>query len=140
MLMRCRRLWMGALSLLLLSAVTANADVAPPDDYKETCTLKKQHFNDTECFECRMDVRGSIADAGDDGYCQSEETYTADGYEKKCKSRGGSVWTEIWCRPKTGAEGPAGEPGSGDGDGCSVITVGNAGVSATLQLLGVVLR
>jgi hypothetical protein len=76
----------------LLAGGTVRADVPPPPGYKENCTLEKQHFNDTECFECEADItnpdfrvdEGDV-DGGDNGLCEEEIEYQRDGYEKNAR-------------------------------------------------------
>jgi hypothetical protein len=101
-------------------ATVAMADVAPPDDYIETCTLEQQHHDDFECLECRMSYLVDQNDEeGMEGYCDPD-ALSDDGYEQKCRTWGGSVWDEIWCRPSPGTDGPADDPVVK----CSVVAVG----------------
>ena len=107
---------------------TSDADAPPPAGYIETCTLEKQHYNETDCFECDGSYMGPApADGGepdaDYGTCEAESVYSSQEYEKKCQSWGSSFWTEIWCKPSPGAVGPAGDPPSND-NSCSAVAPG----------------
>lgn len=70
----------------LISSVYA--DVPPPEDYQETCTVEIQSENGDECISC-----SAYREMND---CES--TYGAEGYTKNCQSWGATVWTEVWCK------------------------------------------
>ncbi len=94
----------GFLTGIALSAgylPTAWADVPPPSDYVEECTVAKKQVSGMACVACQNDYRSFATDAGDP--CQTQ--YAGQGYAKLCKSWGASVWTEVWCR---------GEPDAGN--------------------------
>jgi hypothetical protein len=88
---------LGCIGLAIMSSV-ANADVAPPDGYVEQCTIEKACPSGKQCLECP----GNFEDYSNPPLC--EKTYSAQGYTKACQSWGGSVWTEIWCRPVSGLQ------------------------------------
>jgi hypothetical protein len=74
-----------------LSSAWARADVPPPPDYVETCTIEKQQTATAECLECRTWVSHMNRCANSlVPYC----------FTKSCKTRGASAWTEVWCRTK----------------------------------------
>ncbi len=103
-------------------AHAAIADVAPPDNYVEDCTLEKQHFDGMSCITCQG---GGAVQPEDEGACD-ESANEADGYEFVCRTRGASYNTEIWCKDSPGETGPAGDPSS---DGCAVVSPGAGGGS-----------
>lgn len=128
--------------LLALIAMPAYADVAPPDDYVETCTLQKQQTGGLECFECSGTMSAGAADSGIEGMCEAPATYEADGYTQKCQTAGASNWKEIWCRPGAGSAGDASVEESnagGDGDGCSVVAAGRDGAVGVFDYLLILL-
>ena len=88
---------------LLLVAATASADVAPPPGYAGSCTVEKQQKKGEECTSCS-------AWHGERDKCQKE--LGAQGYTQRCKTRGASVWSEVWCKasePKKDGAKPAPE-------------------------------
>lgn len=104
---------------------SAIADMPPTEDYEETCTLKIQHKDDFDCFECIVKDKYTTVEDNEE-YCDSE-AYTEEGYEKKCHTYG---WyedmKEIWCKPSPGTKGAASES---DDNGCSVVRVGHTTAS-----------
>ena len=82
-------------SLAVISAfcaLSALADVPPPEGYVETCTVARQETATSECLACS-------AYYGATTRCQTTlEPYC---YSKVCKSNGASVWTEVLCRTKS---------------------------------------
>ena len=76
------------------------ADVPPPENYQETCTVAIQSENGDDCLSCSANF-----DMND---CES--TYGAQGYTKNCQSWGGSVWTEVWCKASPNSVEEAAEP------------------------------
>ncbi|HEX2731352.1 MAG TPA: hypothetical protein VHM70_07105 [Polyangiaceae bacterium] len=78
-----------ALSLLMTLAVQARADVAPPAGFEETCTLDKQARPGQECHQCD-------AFYGNPEHCP--RSLLGFGFTQTCRTRGASVWSEIWCR------------------------------------------
>jgi hypothetical protein len=82
--------------LFAASALPARADVPPPPDYVENCTVAKQQTATTECLECR-------AYYGASSRCQTMLAPYC--FTKICKTYGASVWSDILCRTK-GATAP----------------------------------
>jgi hypothetical protein len=78
---------------LTLSSM-AFADVAPPDDYVETCTIAKKQ---TDTIECRL------CSAYYDEASRCETLLQPYCYVKFCNTYGASVWDEVWCRTKSDA-------------------------------------
>src|SRR5690349_24233643 len=78
-----------AAALVLSFANEARADLAPPADFVETCTLEKQASAGQECQACR-------AYYGNHDHCSN--SLSALGFAQKCRSRGASTWSEVWCR------------------------------------------
>ncbi|MFO0571493.1 MAG: hypothetical protein U0263_38035 [Polyangiaceae bacterium] len=70
-------------------AWSAAADVPPEPGYVESCTLEKQKQSGDECVSCSASFQDPKA-------CQSQHA----GFEQRCRTRGASVWTEIWCKPR----------------------------------------
>ena len=90
---------LAALTLSTLSTLAsrARADLPPPAGYVEACTLQKQSRAGQECFDCS-------AYHGNSNHCS--ESLEAYGFGQSCRSRGASVWSEVWCR----ASGPQAKP------------------------------
>jgi hypothetical protein len=130
--------------LLAVVVVPAYADVAPPENYVETCTMEKQQTGNLECFPCSGTMSAGAADSGIEGMCEDPATYEADGYEKKCQTAGASNWTEIWCRP--GSADPVADASteesktSSDGDGCSVTAAGRENTIGVFDCLLILLN
>lgn len=78
--------------LLFVLAQLALADIPPPGDYVETCTLK----NHPGCVQCE----------GWHGGREDCEALEKKGYTRVCRTGGASVWKEILC----GGEGGDPEP------------------------------
>jgi hypothetical protein len=92
-------LHLAALSLSLsavLAAAPARADLAPPPDYVEACTMDNAP-KDQECHRCG-------AFFGNRTWCSDE--LASYGFSRNCRTRGASVWGEIWCRPKAASNKP----------------------------------
>jgi hypothetical protein len=91
----------AALVVGLLIPSSALADLPPPRDYVEKCTVEVQTKQGEECRLC-----GAY-------FASHEECLKLDhaGYQHRCRSYGASVWKEVWCRvaPKPPAGGSAGE-------------------------------
>lgn len=83
---------LAATSLPLLATV-ARADLPPPGDYVEDCTTDKQQRTGEECLLC-----GNVYHSDRD---RCARDHKADGYERRCKTWGGSVWREVWCKKST---------------------------------------
>lgn len=73
----------------------AFADIPPPAGYVEQCTIEKQCKAEEEGVTCR-------AYHSDREVC--DKTHGKDGYTRRCKTRGASAWSEVWCRPKAKAD------------------------------------
>lgn len=80
-----------ALWALWLLPTAARADVPPEPGYVEKCTIEKQCKKNEEGDACR-------AWHGDRDVCSRK--HAADGFEYKCRTRGASVWSEVYCRAK----------------------------------------
>ena len=80
-------------SLALAAAGPARADIQPPPGYVESCTPEKACPG-----RASVTCRGSFRDA--DG-CRKE--FEPQGLARACRTRGASVWTEVWCKPAVGA-------------------------------------
>lgn len=80
----------GAVAAL---AGPARADIPPPAGYVESCTPEKACPG-----RASVSCRGSFRDA--DG-CRKE--FAPQGMTYACRTRGASVWTEIWCKPAPAA-------------------------------------
>lgn len=91
-----RQLAFGLLAQLVPLAWQRPAfgDLAPPPGYVETCTLFVQERFWEECHECR----GHFSDRA-----RCAELLESYGFAQRCKTRGASVWGEIWCRKKDSA-------------------------------------
>ena len=67
----------------------AHADIAPPPGFTERCTpLRVQQEGET-CQACGAWFRE---------HDKCENTLGKQGFSRRCKTRGASVWTEIWCK------------------------------------------
>ena len=75
----------------LLLSLIALADIPPPSDYVEACTVE------LACGEKDGVLCGSSY-FGEPDACANE--HAPSGYTKACGTRGASVWDEVWCRPK----------------------------------------
>jgi hypothetical protein len=95
----------GAFLATAAFAGIAAADVAPPEDYVETCTLDQQQKPGESCVACQATY------FDDPNPC--EQQYDPLGYSKRCASWGTSH-TEIWC--KGSEEGTGGSAGAGSTD------------------------
>ncbi|MFO1326214.1 MAG: hypothetical protein U1F56_02560 [Rubrivivax sp.] len=87
---RCGRRARLAAALLLAAAGTVQADIPPPPGYVETCTAERQCAGQ-EVDRCSANFRERDVCA---------RRHAGDGYTLACRTRGASVWTELWCRPK----------------------------------------
>jgi MYXO-CTERM domain-containing protein len=81
-------LWVSTL------AGTAAADLPPPAGFVETCTTEKQTKPGSECLSCS-------AFHGNAQHCSA--SLASYGFTQSCRSRGASVWSEVWCRAATPA-------------------------------------
>ncbi len=96
-----------SVAVISLFSATAQADIPPEPGYVEACTVQKQQKAGETCVECRTNHTET------DGCLRK---WMAEGYVSRCKTRGSSVWTEVWC--KGGADGGTGS--TDEGSSCSV--------------------
>ncbi len=74
-----------------LAPLPALADVPPPPGYVEQCTIEKQ---------CKPTEEGTSCGTWHGERDKCKQQHTSDGFVYKCSTRGASVWTEVYCRPK----------------------------------------
>src|SRR5262245_49459993 len=105
---------LAAIPLILLG------DIAPPVGFVENCTVEKQKKSGEECVSCATFFAEADKCVRDHG---------SRGFEFRCKTRGGSKWSEVWCKSasrtvisslKEPAEG--GAPTLSDGGGATPVT------------------
>ena len=88
--------------------MAAAADVPAPKGYVERCTLEKQQRPGDECVACSTYY--AEADA-------CEKQHSPRGFARRCKTRGASTWSEIWCKesagPKVASTGDPQDAGAG---------------------------
>src|SRR5688572_20278664 len=126
-------------------ALPARADIAPPPGYVEQCTAAIQQQEGEVCVECatyHAEPNRCVETLGGEH-----------GHTKRCQTRGGSTWSEVWCRPRTEADtaapapvpapvpapapAPAAEQPSEDAPAASSsCAVGRGGSAAWLALVG----
>lgn len=70
------------------SSAPASADIAPPPGYVEKCTVENHQKDGTTCTSCAADFKRRDR-------CESE--LGPKGYTRACRTRGASVWSEVWC-------------------------------------------
>ncbi len=92
--------WLLIACVWLCGVSMAYADVAPPPDYTEQCTVAKQQQDGMTCKSCSAGVS--------DNKCKSE--WEPKGYKKACKTWGATVWKEIWCKGEPTKGEPTKEP------------------------------
>jgi hypothetical protein len=121
--------------MLVLIAAFALADIPPPADYVETCTVELAcpSAQGVACSASFDDRDACLRDWGDKGY------------SKACSTRGASVWTEVWCSTAA-PPGPASdepptpsEPASPDvrkTSRCSSVTSSATWMFAMVGLIG----
>ena len=80
---------MVGLALMVGETTAARADIPPPNDYVETCTVAKQQEGGKVCVACD-------ALHGERDKC--EKSVGTQGYAHVCKGWGASAWTEVWCK------------------------------------------
>ncbi len=99
---------LGSASVLTVLAAfcasPAHADVAPPPDYVEQCTVTNHQGPRSECVKC------GDAYHGEPEACSSR--YAAAGYTRSCRTGGASTWDEVWCRPMASESNPTPPPTS----------------------------
>ncbi len=76
------------IALLLALPASALADVAPPDDYVETCDVKYYSKPGVVCQSCS-------AWHGDADACKP---LGEQGFAEQCRTWGASTWDEVWCK------------------------------------------
>lgn len=81
---------LAALVIVLFPGLVL-ADIPPPEGYVEQCTVAKACRKGEEGTECR-------GWHGDREGCSNR--LSPEGWEARCQTRGASVWTEVFCRPK----------------------------------------
>ena len=89
------------LLLLLPLCPAAHADLPPPPNYVETCTIVKQ---------CKPGEEGTTCGTFFREPDKCRKLHASDGFILKCRTRGASVWSEVYCRPKGKATKRAAEP------------------------------
>lgn len=100
------------LAFVVLAATSlsapAFADIAPPPGYVEKCTVENHQKDGKTCTSCSADFKSRDR-------CESE--LGPKGYTRACRTRGASVWTEVWCHeakpepaPDPSPTGPAPAP------------------------------
>lgn len=77
----------AALAVTALST-PALADLAPPPGYVEKCTVENHQKDGKTCTSCAADFKNRDR-------CESE--LGPKGYTRACRTRGASVWSEVWC-------------------------------------------
>jgi hypothetical protein len=82
------------LALALPLARPALADVAPPPNYQEQCTLEKKTTSASECLECQS-IREGVANSDRcptllSPYC----------FVEVCAAWGSMAYPTVWCRTK----------------------------------------
>lgn len=68
----------------------AAADLPPPPNYVEKCTVENQQQPEEACKVC-----GTYLGARD----RCEKEFGTKGYSFRCRTYGASVWREVWCKP-----------------------------------------
>ena len=118
---------MIVVALLALAGV-ARADLPPPPDIVEACTVAVCPAGTTS-QTCAASFEGR-------GDCEALE---AKGYVRACKSAGASAWTEVMCASTAGNEPPVtpatpkGVPAPTAG-GCATAPAGSSGAALLLAL------
>lgn len=87
-----------ALALVLSVPSLAAADVPAPPGYVEACTLANHQREGARCAEC-------ATWHSDQRRCPDRSELA--GMTMCCRTRGASVWTEIWCEGGCAEEAPA---------------------------------
>jgi hypothetical protein len=76
------------IALALVMTTIAQADLAPPPAWPDTCSVKGVQRPGETCEQCRADYRDAEVCA---------KTLGGRNYEKRCRSTGANAWTEVWC-------------------------------------------
>lgn len=84
------RALLATFAALAVTAVStpALADLAPPPGYVEKCTVENHQKDGKTCTSCAADFKNRDR-------CESE--LGPKGYTRACRTRGASVWSEVWC-------------------------------------------
>lgn len=137
---------------LLVAPLSARADVAPPADYVEQCTRGKQQQAGEHCAvhsAWHQDSWGCGTDK--QNLPQSEEcksrgsqkecckAWLAAGWKYRCKTRGASSFSVIWCRPMKPGDPPPPVFKEKKDKGCSVSSTSVGSVGSGILLLGLLL-
>jgi MYXO-CTERM domain-containing protein len=122
----------GAIVVFLVTVgAGAHADVPPEPGYVEQCTVERHQGPTATCTSCS-------AWHGERDKCDKE--WAAQGYTKRCQSRGASTWSEVWCK---GEAAVVQQPPQKKAGACAVSPGGAAGAGGaavvTLALLGLAL-
>lgn len=135
---------LAAVFSILTLAAPAAADIPPPDDYVETCTLARYEAAGGDCLAC--------PGGWDSDGCADHPDVTEE-HERCCSSWGASSNTEVWCaggcpsvgeeeaepepepEPEPEADAPTNAPGADGGCGCRV-AASRSGLPVALGALG----
>lgn len=84
------RALLAVFAALAVAAVSgpAFADLAPPPGYVEKCTVENHQKDNKTCTSCAADFKSRDR-------CESE--LGPKGYTRACRTRGASLWSEVWC-------------------------------------------
>ncbi len=107
-----RTLPLVAFAAILLAVPAVRADLAPPGGFVESCTVERQQVDGLACLLCEGAYHGDV------DFC--ERTYAASGLTRACRTRGASVWGEVWCgtpEQLAAAQGGGGAPQLGSTTG-----------------------
>ena len=93
------------IAVLLFMSQEARADIPPPPGYVEQCTVEKQTGPGRTCETCSTSRRDEPGTCG---------TKLGAGFTQRCRARGATVWSEVWCRADTGADAGLVDGGTSD--------------------------
>jgi hypothetical protein len=125
------RILLAAVLVSTCLVTTARADVPPEPGYVEQCTVEVEQRDGRSCTAC------SGAYHGDTEACS--KVWEPKGYALACKTRGASVWGEVYCKADPGFKAPAVAPAAQQSKkGCAIGLEGPAGVLTVLSVLGAV--
>jgi hypothetical protein len=85
-------------AFFLFTAFSAQADIPPPDDFVEDCTVEDKEQAGTDCDTCFAGAisNPTIPDGGPNpGHC--DHKFQGTDYEYVCSTYGASAHTEVWC-------------------------------------------
>lgn len=110
---------------LPLLASIALADIAPPPDYVETCTVENQQAEGRTCEACADAYHGDVEACA--------KKFEGKGLTRACRTAGASVWTEVWCDgPANPAQGQTEPPPAPPKKGCDVTGASAGGLGLVL--------